>query len=139
MFNPIITVTAGWSPAIEERARRLLAYPLGADAEHGVAITVAAAFAQGGHDPVHVARLLMHMPPLSAVEVMIETLAGFAIDGEPCPDPDGMARAALAHAGRAVCSRDIHPERLLLARLLSALRHALCALLSRPGPTGRKS
>ncbi|MGQ9371462.1 hypothetical protein [Azospirillum sp. ST 5-10] len=130
MFNPVITVTAGWSPAVEERAKRLLAFRLGTDAAHGSAVTVAAALGTGGQDPVQAARLLMHLPPLSAVEVMTDTLAAFAIDGEPCPDPAALARAALAHAGRAVSVRDVHPERVLVVRLLSVLRHAPRTIVS---------
>lgn len=120
MFNPIITATAGWSPAVEERARRLLAFRLG-DGEDGGPATVADAFAAAGRDPGHAARLLMLLPPLDAVEVLTGTLALFTIDGTPCPDPATFARTALSHAGRAVTLRDIHPERAALGALLRIL------------------
>ncbi|WP_029011141.1 hypothetical protein [Azospirillum halopraeferens] len=120
MLNPLITLTAGWSPAVEERATRLLAFRLGTTAD-GTPVTVAAAFAGRGRPAPHTARLLMHLPPLEAVQVLTHTLADFTIDGASCPDPAATARAALAHAGRAVTIADAHPERAFIARLLSFL------------------
>lgn len=119
MFNPLITATAGWSEAVEERAKRILAFRLGT--EHGVPVTMATMLARCHFDPVASARFLMIIPPLTAQRELTKTIARFRIDGKPCPDPAAVACAALSHAGRAVAMHEIHPERQWLASLLCAL------------------
>lgn len=119
MFNPLITATAGWSEAVEERAKRFLACTLGT--EGGVPVTMADLLTRNEYDPVASARFLMIIPPLTALRELTRILAGIRIDGEPCPDPAAAARAALSHAGRAVAMHEIHPERQWLANLLAAL------------------
>lgn len=120
MFNPLITATAGWSEAVEERAKRLLDFHLGVQA-NGASVTVATMLARCQFDPVASARFLMIVPPLTAQRELAETMARFQIDGCACPDPAAMARSALSYAGRAVAVHEIHPERLWLANLLGAL------------------
>ncbi len=120
LINPLITATAGWSEAVEERARRLLGYQIGSEAE-GAAVTVRTMLERSGYDPVASARFLMAIPPLSAVRELGKTIAAFRIDGEPCPDPLASARAALSHAGRAVAVHELHPERRFLANLIALL------------------
>ena len=119
MFNPLITATAGWSDAVEERAKRLLDFSLGT--EDGVPVTMATMLARCHYDPVASARFLMIIPPLTAQRELMKTVACFRIGGEPCPDPAATARAALSFAGRAVAMHEIHPERQWLANLLCAL------------------
>jgi len=120
LFNPLITATAGWSEAVEERAQRLLTFPLGTET-NGASVTVATMFARCQFDPVASARFLMIIPPLMAQRELTKTIARFHIDGHPCPDPAAMARCALSYAGRAVTMQEIHPERRWLANLVSAL------------------
>ncbi len=120
MFNPLITATAGWSEAVEERAKRFLDFCPGTE-DGGKPITMAVLFARCHHDPVASARFLMVIPPLTAQGELTRIITHFRIDGEPCPDPAAAARAALSHAGRAVAMHEIHPERQWLASLLAAL------------------
>lgn len=119
MFNPLITATAGWSEAVEERAKRFLAFPMGG--EVGAPVTMATLLERAGQDPVNTARYLMIVPPLAAQRELIGMIGAFRIDGEPCPDPVAAAHAALSYAGRAVTMNEIHPERRWLAALLCAL------------------
>lgn len=119
LFNPLITATAGWSDAVEERAKRLLDFRLGN--EDGVPVTMATMLARCHYDPVASARFLMIIPPLTAQRELGKTVARFRLDGEPCSDPVAVARAALSFAGRAVAMHEIHPERQWLASLLGAL------------------
>ncbi|WP_448205799.1 hypothetical protein [Azospirillum sp. sgz302134] len=120
MYNPLITATAGWSEAVEERARRLLGYQVGTEG-HGAPVTVQSMLARCGYDPVASARFLMTIPPLMAVRELTKTVARFRIDGEPCPDPAALARAALSHAGRAVAVHELHPERQFVANIIGSL------------------
>jgi len=120
LINPLITATAGWSEAVEERAKRLLAYQIGTEGEEA-AITVQTMLARCDYDPVASARFLMAIPPLTAVRELTKTIAHFRIDGEPCPDPAAMARAALSHAGRAVAVHELHPERRFVANIIASL------------------
>lgn len=120
MFNPLITATAGWSEAVEERARRLLRYPVGTEGQ-GVPVTVRTMLARCDRDPVDSARFLMTIPPLMAVGELTDIIAGFRIDGEPCPDPAAAARAALSFAGRAVAAHELHPERRFIAGIIAYL------------------
>lgn len=120
MINPLITATAGWSEAVEERAKRLLRYQIGTEGE-GAAVTVQTMLARCDYDPVASARFLMSIPPLMAVRELSKTVARFQIDGEPCPDPAAMARAALSHAGRAVAAHELHPERRFVANIIASL------------------
>lgn len=120
MFNPLITATAGWSEAVELRAKRLLDYRLGTE-EDGFPVTVATMFAQRGEDPVTAARLLMLIQPMAALRELSRVVAEFHIDGEPCPDAFGLARQALSYAGRAVYVEQLHPERQFVANLLAFL------------------
>jgi len=120
LFNPLITATAGWSEAVEERAKRLLAFRLGTEGD-GVPVTMQTLLERCHHDPVASARFLMIVPPLTAQRELSRTIAHFVVDGEPCPDPAAVARAALSYAGRAVAMHEIHPERQWLATLLCAL------------------
>ena len=119
MFNPLITATAGWSEAVEERAKRLLDFRLGV--EEGVPATMATLLARAHCDPVASARFLMIIPPLAAQRELTRMVAHFRIDGEPCSDPAAVARAALSYAGRAVAMHEIHPERQWLATVLCVL------------------
>lgn len=96
-----LMATPGGSPAIEERARRLLGFEIGAE-RTGVPVTVATMFARFQYDPQVSAQYLMRIPPVAALCELAEMLTHFRIDGEPCPAPEGLARAALLHAGRAV-------------------------------------
>lgn len=120
LYNPLITATAGWSAAVEERAKRLLRYQLGTDGR-GSPVTVRTMLARCGYDPVASARFLMTIPPLTAVRELTKTVAGFRIDGEPNPDPAATARAALSFAGRAVAADELHPERRFVAGLVAFL------------------
>lgn len=120
MINPVITAAAGWSEAVEERAKRFLDYIVGTEGS-GAPVTVATLLARCQYDPVASARFLMLVPPLTAQREFARTVADVRIDGEPCPDPAAVARAALAHAGRAVALADIHPERQLLAGVVCFL------------------
>ena len=120
MFNPLITATAGWSEAVEERAKRFLDFRLGTEKD-GAPVTMATLLARDHYDPVASARLLMIVPPLTAQRDLMRMVAQFRIDGEPCPDPTAVARAALSYAGRAVAMHEIHPERRWLAALLCVL------------------
>lgn len=119
MLNPQITAAAGWSEAVEERAKRLLAFPMGT--EDGRSVTMADLLPRLQLDPIASARFLMIVPPLVAQHELIEMVAAFRIDGQPCPDPVAVALAALSYAGRAVTLQDIHPERRWLAALVDAL------------------
>ena len=120
LFNPLITATAGWSEAVEERAQRLLRYQLGTEGE-GVPVTVQTMLVRCGFDPVASARVLMVVPPLVAVGELTKTVADFQIDGTPCPDPAETARAALSFAGRAVAMHELHPERRFVAGIIALL------------------
>lgn len=119
MLNPQITAAAGWSEAVEERAKRLLAFPMGT--EDGQPVTMADLLRRVQRDPVACARFLMVVPPLVAQHELIEMVAAFRIDGQPCPDPVTVALAALSFAGRAVSLQDIHPERRWLTSLFRVL------------------
>lgn len=120
MINPLITATAGWSEAVEERAKRLLRYQIGTEAG-GAVVTVQTMLARCGYDPVASARFLMCIPPLMAVRELTKTVTQFQIDGQPCPDPAAVARAALSHAGRAVAGHELHPERRFVVNILASL------------------
>lgn len=120
MFNPLITATAGWSEAVEERAKRLLRYQVGTEGQ-GSPVTVQTMLARCDYDPVASARFLMTIPPLTAVRELTKTVARFRIDGEPCPDPAAIARAALSFAGRAVAVHELHPERQFVAGIIAYL------------------
>lgn len=120
MFNPLITATAGWSAAVEERSRRLLAFVAGTDSA-GAPVTLGRLLHEHRIDPVNCARGLMILPPLAAVRELTRMLARLRLEGEACPDAGGLARAALAFAGRAVTPADLHPEWQLLAGLLALL------------------
>jgi hypothetical protein len=91
----------GCSPTVEERARRLLKFELGYE-ETGTTVTVSTLFHHCHVDPVETASHLMRIPPRDAVDHLAEWIHSFQIDGEFCPAPKEMARAALHHAGRAV-------------------------------------
>lgn len=121
MFNPMILATAGWSEAVEVRSRRFLGFEAGVEAR-GAPVTMATVLARLERDPVASARHLMLLPPLSAVDAVTAMLSQTSIDGEPCPDPDGVARAALAHAGRVVSLDDAHPERRVVAKVVAVLK-----------------
>ncbi len=121
MINPMITATAGWSEAVEERAQRLLRYQVGTEGPDGVPVTVQTMFERCGFTPVASARFLMCIPPLTAMHELTKTVTRFRIDGEVCPDPAGMAKAALSFAGRAVAVHELHPERRFVAGVISSL------------------
>ena len=91
----------GCSPTVEERARRLLKFELGYE-ETGTTVTVSTLFQHCHVDPVETASHLMRIPPRDAVDHLAAWIHTFQIDGEFCPAPKEMARAALYHAGRAV-------------------------------------
>lgn len=131
LFNPLITATAGWSEAVEERAKRLLRYQVGTEGD-GAPVTVQTMLARCGFDPVASARFLMVIPPLVAVCELTKTIAGFQIDGMPCPDPAETARAALSFAGRAVAMHELHPERRFVAGIIASLLENI-----RPGRPSR--
>lgn len=120
MFNPLITATAGWSAAVEERSRRLLAFVVGSDSA-GASVTLERLLREHRIDPVTCARSLMILPPLTAIRELTRTFARLRLEGEACPDAGGLARAALASAGRAVTPAELHPEWQLLAGLLAIL------------------
>lgn len=120
LFNPLITATAGWSAAVEERAKRLLAFRLGTE-EADRPVTVATLFVRRELDPVNTARYLMVLPPLDSVAALARILAGFVIDGQPCPGPAALARTALAYAGRAVDADALHPERRFIAFIITSV------------------
>lgn len=120
MLNPMITATAGWSEAVEERAKRFLDFVIGTEGD-GTPVTAATMLARSHFDPVASARFLMLIPPQKAVRELARTLADFRIDGEPCPDPVATAQAALSYAGRAVTIDEMHPERRLLASLIAGI------------------
>ena len=91
----------GCTLAVEERARRLLKFELGH--EHtGAPVTVATLFARCHVDPQETAQHLMRIPPRDAVDYLADWILSLPIDGEFCPAPRALARAALADAGRAV-------------------------------------
>ncbi len=121
MINPLITATAGWSEAVEERAKRLLRYQVGTEGPAGVPVTVQTMFERCGYTPVSSARFLMCIPPLTAVRELTKTVARFEIDGKACPDPAGIAKAALSFAGRAVAVHEVHPERRFVAGVIASL------------------
>jgi hypothetical protein len=100
MYELIFT-WKGCSLAVRERARRLLHFELGQE-NTGAGITVATMFARRHKDPAAVAEHLIRIAPRDAVEYLAEEISAFLIDGEACPFPHSLARAALAHAGRAV-------------------------------------
>lgn len=100
-MQELIFTWKGCSPAVRERARRLLRFELGRE-NGGAGITVATLFARRGGDPTAMAEHLIRIAPRDAVDYLAEEIASFLIDGEACPSPHGLARAALAHAGRAV-------------------------------------
>lgn len=120
MYNPLITATAGWSEAVEERAKRLLRYQVGTEG-NGAVVTVQTMLARCDYDPVASARFFMMIPPLMAVRELAKTIGRFRIDGESCPDPTALARSALSFAGRAVAVHELHPERRLVANVISTL------------------
>jgi hypothetical protein len=91
----------GCSPTVEERARRLLKFELGYEGT-GATVTVSTLFRHCHVDPVEAASHLMRIPPADAVDHLAEWIHSFQIDGEFCPAPRQLARAALHHAGRAV-------------------------------------
>jgi hypothetical protein len=91
----------GCSPTVEERARRLLKFELGYE-ESGATVTVSRLFQHCHIDPIEAASHLMRIPPGDAVDHLAEWIHSFQIDGEFCPAPKQLARAALYHAGRAV-------------------------------------
>jgi len=120
VFNPLITATAGWSEAVEERAKRFLGFVVGTEGD-GLPITAATMLARCHLDPVTSARFLMLIPPQKAVRELTRIIAGFRIDGEPCPDPLATAQAALSFAGRAVTVDELHPERRWVANLIAGI------------------
>ena len=91
----------GCTPTVEERARRLLKFELGYE-NAGATVTVAMLFARCHVDPGETAQHLMRIPPRDAVDHLADWIHSFQIDGEFCPEPKALARAALRHAGRAV-------------------------------------
>ncbi|HYD31647.1 MAG TPA: hypothetical protein VEB64_12425 [Azospirillaceae bacterium] len=107
--NPIITAVAGWSEAVEVRAERLLDFVIGHEG-NGTPVTIATMFARCHFDPWDSARFMMYVPPITAVRELTRTISRFRIEGEGCPGPERLARAALIHAGRFVDSREGHPE-----------------------------
>ncbi|HYD66493.1 hypothetical protein [Azospirillum sp.] len=120
MFNPLITATAGWSEAVEERAKRFLGFVVGTEGD-GVPVTAATMLARCHLDPIAGARYLMLIPPQKAVRELTLILTDFRIDGQPCPDPLAAAQAALSFAGRAVTVDEMHPERRWVANLVASL------------------
>jgi hypothetical protein len=120
VFNPLITATAGWSEAVEERAKRFLDFVVGTEAD-GVPVTTATMLVRCHLDPVAASRFLMLVPPQKAVRDLTLIVAGFRIGGEPCPDPLATAQAALSFAGRAVTADEMHPERRWLAGLIAGI------------------
>lgn len=124
VFNPLITATAGWSEAVEERAKRFLGFVVGTERAAGgggVPVTAATLLARRRLDPVATARFLMLVPPQKAVRELTLILADVCIDGEPCPDPLATAQAALSFAGRAVTADEMHPERRWIATLIAGV------------------
>lgn len=109
MQNPIITAIAGWSEAVEVRAGRLLDFVIGHEG-NGTPVTVATMFARCHYDPLNSARFMMRIPPITAVHELTRTISRFRLEGEMCPAPERLARAALIHAGRFVDAREGHPE-----------------------------
>lgn len=97
----VVYFMKGCSETVEERAQRLLYFELGTE-RTGSPVTVATMFARLGLDPIRVARHLMRLSPACAVDELALALGRFRIGGEACPAPHALARAALAHAGRAV-------------------------------------
>ncbi len=91
----------GCSPAVQERAGRLLAYELGRQ-RNGQTVTVATMFARKERDPRPAAEHLICIAAHDAVAYLAEEIDDFLIDGVPCPTAWETARAALYHAGRAV-------------------------------------
>lgn len=100
-MHELIFTFKGCSLAVSERARRLLRFELGSELG-GAPITVATMFARRNRDPVAAAEHLIRIAPHDAVDYLAEEIACLLIDGETCPAPHGLARSALAHAGRAV-------------------------------------
>ncbi len=121
LFNPLITATAGWSAAVEERSKRLLSYQVGTEEGGGRPVRISTLFVRRDLDPVNTARYLMVLPPLQAIGELARLLSGCTIDDTPCPAPGAIARAALAYAGRAVDIDAIHPERRFVLSILAAL------------------
>jgi hypothetical protein len=91
----------GCSPTILYRSERLLKFTLGTE-KSGAPVTVATMLARLDHDPVEAARHLIRVWPEEAVAQLARASAAFRIDGSSCPDPEALARTALAYAGRAV-------------------------------------
>ena len=129
LFNPLITATAGWSAAVEERSKRLLSFQVGTEEDGGRPIRMSTLFARRDLDPVNTARYLMVLPPLQAVSELARLLSGCTIDGIPCPAPGAVARSALSHAGRVVDLEALYPELQVELSLLASL----AAFLQRMG------
>jgi hypothetical protein len=103
MSLDLLYMLKGCSAAVVERADRLLRFELGTE-RTGAPVTVATMFARSTdeYEPVHLAQHIIRIPPQQAVAALAEWLDGFAIDGEIRGPAQTLARAALAHAGRAV-------------------------------------
>lgn len=129
LFNPLITATAGWSAAVEERSKRLLSFQVGTEEGGGRPVRISTLFVRRNLDPVNTARYLMVLPPMQAVGELARLLSGCTIDGTPCPAPAAIARAALSHAGRVVDKAAMHPER----QFVLSLAASLAAFLQRMG------
>ncbi len=121
MHNPMITTVVGWSETVEERARRLLRFEIGAEGPNGTPVTVATMLARCNYDPLEHARLLIVAPPLAAVKELTRIVGLFEIQGERCSDPAAMARAALSHAGRVVTHQELYPELYFVLTLFANL------------------
>lgn len=100
-MKELLFTLKGCSPTVEERARRLLKFELGYE-ETGATVTVSTLFLHCHVDPIETASHLMRIPPKDAIDHLAAWIHSFQIDGEFCPAPQAMARAALYHAGRAV-------------------------------------
>lgn len=132
MFNPMTTAIAGWSAAVEVRGERFLSFEVGTGPD-GAPVTMRQLLERNGFDPIGKTRYLMTLPPLDAVEALTAIVARCRMDGIPCPDPLGLARASLSFAGRAVAPIEIHPEWRAVAAVVAMLRRLFTPPRSRGG------